>query len=95
MRTLRRPRDIFISPRWLELLAQRMRNAGIEEIRIDQTDWIIEINQAISSTQYRVGLDNEFAEVEIALVKKRLESGGTDCHICVKVKKRGRKARRA
>lgn len=65
---------VFISPRYLELLAQRMRNAGLNDIEITHTDWIVYLNQAINAirrTEYRAGIDNEFAEEEGRLSKLR------------------------
>lgn len=60
---------IFISPRWLELLAQRMRNAGLDDVEINETDWIVKINQMINA-----GIENEFVKEEIRLVKMRMEN---------------------
>lgn len=69
---------IFISPRYLELLAQRMRNAGIRDIQIKESDWINRIKDAINATGYRAGIDSEFAEAELKLARMRIEQEDVD-----------------
>lgn len=64
---------IFISPRWLELLAQRMRNAGIGDFEINETEWVRRINDAINASPIKNGIDIEFGTIEIGLVRKRID----------------------
>ena len=57
---------ILISPLWLELLAERMKKAGLDMVEISETDWIIKINQMINA-----GIENEFVKEEMRLVRER------------------------
>lgn len=64
-------KPVYISGRYLELLGQRMREAGIKELQINESDWINVVKDAIEVTEYRAGILLELEAEELKLIKRR------------------------